>query len=96
MSARMLEAALLGRVGAVTKGGDGAQDQREANVFRVAALLVRARHPRSSTDLMTASEHYFRQHPHQRLSAEDVVRKGWITSLPRWRDLLNAALRDSA
>lgn len=39
MSARMLEAALLGRVGAVTKGGDGAQDQREANVFRVAALL---------------------------------------------------------
>ena len=32
----------------------------------------------------------------QRLSAEDVVRKGWITSLPRWRYLLNAALRDSA
>ena len=27
MSARMLEAALLGRVGAVTKGGDGAQER---------------------------------------------------------------------
>lgn len=96
MSARMLEAALLARIRAVAKGTEGALDQREANVFRLAALLVRARHPRSSADLMLASEHYFRQHPLQRLSPEDVVRKGWVTSLPRLRDLLNVALRDSA
>lgn len=95
MSARMLEAALLARIRAVART-EGALDQREANVFRLAALLVRARHPRSSADLMLASEHYFRQHPLQRLSPEDVVRKGWVTSLPRLRDLLNVALRDSA
>lgn len=96
MSARMQEAALLGRVGAVTRGADGALDQCEANVFRLAALLVRARHPQSSADLMAASERYFRLHPDQRLSPEDVVRKGWVTSLPRWRDLLDTALRDAA
>lgn len=96
MSARMLEAALLERIGAVTKGAEGALDQREANVFRLAALLVRAGHPRSSADLMLASEHYFQHHPLQRLPPEDVVRKAWVTSLPRLRDLLNVALRDSA
>lgn len=97
MSGRESEAVMLDRCRwGATRGAEGASDQREANVFRLAAMLVRARHPLSSAGLMAASERYFLAHPDERLAAEDVLRRGWLTSLPRLRDLLEAQLREEA
>ena len=57
MSGRESEAVMLDRCrGVATRGAEGASDQREANVFRLAAMLVRARHPLSSAGLMAASK----------------------------------------
>jgi hypothetical protein len=69
-----------------------AQDQREANVFQIAAMVVRSRFPRESTNLMRASEQYFATHANERLAPGDVVRQGWISSLPRLRDMLTHQL----
>ncbi|TXT41422.1 MAG: hypothetical protein FD135_295 [Comamonadaceae bacterium] len=89
MTARDIEAALLTRCTAIaTQAGLTAQDQREANVFQTAAMVVRSQFPRESTSLMQASEQYFALHPKERLAPVDVVRHGWITSLPRLRDML--------
>jgi len=89
MTARDIEAALLTRCTAIaTDAALTAQDQREANVFQTAAMVVRSQFPRESTSLMQASEQYFALHPNERLAPVDVVRQGWITSLPRLRDML--------
>lgn len=69
-----------------------AQDQREANVFRVAAMVVQSRLPAEAARLMQISEDYFLRHPADRLPAADVVRKGWVFSLPRLRDMLSHKL----
>ncbi len=68
-------------------------DQREANVFRLAAMVLRPRFPVESARLMRASDRYFRQHPAELVPAADVVRKGWVLGLPRLRDMLTMQLR---
>lgn len=93
MTARDIEAALLARCTAIaTDAALTAQDQREANVFQTAAMLVRSQFPGQSKQLMRASEQYFARYPHERLAPVEVVRHGWITSLPRLRDLLTRQL----
>jgi len=69
-----------------------AQDQRDANVFRVAAMVVQSRLPREANRLMQVSEDYFLHHPADRLPAVAVVRNGWVFSLPRLRDMLSFKL----
>ena len=94
MTARDIEAAILTRCTAVAmETALTAQDQREANVFQTAAMVVRSQFPRESLSLMRASEQYFATHPNERLAPVDVVRHGWITSLPRLRDMLTHQLR---
>ena len=93
MTARELEAALLTRCAAVAREvAPAAQDQREANVFQLAATVIRSRFPRESTHLMQASEQYFAAHPDERLAPGDVIRNGWAPSLPRLRDRLSHQL----
>ena len=93
MTAREVEAALLTRCTvAAQEVAPKAQDQREANVFQLAAMVVRSRFPCESTRLMLASEQYFATHPSERLASSDVVRKGWVQSLPRLRDMLTQHL----
>jgi hypothetical protein len=90
MTARELEAALLTRcAGVACEITPTAQDQREANVFELAARVVRARFPREAARLLQASKTYFAAHPGDRLAAADVVRQGWVQSLPRLRDMLS-------
>lgn len=92
MAARDAESALT-RCSVVARGTEqSAQDQREANVFRIAAKLVRSRFPSESMCLMRASERYFASHPNERLAPADVVRMGWVPSLPRLRDMLSHRL----
>lgn len=93
MTARELEAVLLTRCASVARDvAPIAQDQREANVFHLAAMVVRSRFPRESTRLMLASERYFATHPSERLAPGDVVRSGWVQSLPRLPDMLSKQL----
>ncbi len=94
MTARELEAALLTRCTvAAREVAPAAQDQREANVFQLAAMVVKSRFPRESMSLMRASEQYFAAHPSERLAPGDVVRNGWVLSLPRLRDMLSQHLQ---
>lgn len=90
MTARDAESTLLARCSAVAReAAQSAQDQREANVFRLAAMVVQSRFPDESVRLMQASERYFASHPNEKLVPADVVRKGWVLSLPRLRDMLS-------
>ena len=60
VTAREVESAMLARCIAVARGiGSAAQGQREANVFRLAAIVVLSQFPRESESLMAASERYF-------------------------------------
>lgn len=93
MTARESESILLDRCSAVARMQEpSAQDQREANVFRVASMVVRSRYPKESAQLMYASERYFSLHPNEQLPTADVIRRGWILGLPRLRDMLNNRL----
>ena len=93
MNARELEANLLTRCTKAAHGADTlALDQREANVFQVAASVVRTRFPRESASLLRAGELYFATHPGERLVTAQVVRNGWVVSLPRLRDMLERQL----
>ena len=94
MTARDAESALLARCAVAARElAQSAQDQREANVFRLAAMVVQSRFPRESVCLMQVSERYFASHPNERLAPTDVVRKGWVVSLPRLRDMLSHRLQ---
>jgi hypothetical protein len=90
MTARELEAALLSRCAAAAReAAPVAHDQREANVFRLAAAVIRSQFPELSLNLMRASTDYFAVHPHEQLASAEVVRNGWVSSLPRLRDSLS-------
>lgn len=93
MNSRDVEAALLARCADVARARAlTAEDQREANVFRVAAMVVQSRFPEESQRLMHVSERYFSTRPDERLPAAEVVRKGWVLGLPRLRDMLTHRL----
>jgi hypothetical protein len=93
MTARELEAALLTRCTvAAREEAPTAHDQREANVFQLAGRVVGSQFPREAKSLMRASEKYFATHPNERLAAGEVVRNGWVVSLPRLRDMLSQQL----
>lgn len=90
MNARENEAALLARCVAVARDAtQTARDQHEANLFQLAAMVVGPRFPGESAGLMRASERYFARHPDERLSAAEVVGHGWVSSLPRLREMLS-------
>lgn len=79
MTARDTESALLARCSVVAReAAQSAHDQREANVFRLAAMVVGSRFPSEAVCLMQVSERYFAAHPHDRLPPAEVVRKGWM------------------
>jgi hypothetical protein len=94
MTARDVESVLLTRCASVAREtAPTAQDQREANVFRLASMVVQSRFPDESKRLMQASEEYFATHTDERLAAGEVVRNGWVFSLPRLRDMLSRRLQ---
>lgn len=87
------ESALLARCSLVAREAvPSAEDQREANVFRLAAMVARSRFPSQSARLMRASVRYFALHPNDRMDSVAVVRQGWVASLPRLRDMLSHQL----
>lgn len=67
----------------------------EANVFRVASSALGARFPVQARRLMQASRRYFVEHPQEQLPGQDVVRQGWVRSLPSFQIALVRTLMKS-
>jgi hypothetical protein len=93
MAAREVERQLLARCVAVALGEVvDALDQREANVFRVAASVIRSEFPQESVRLAQVATRYFAAYPEHALHSSEVVRRAWIIGLPRLRDRLSREL----
>ena len=92
MTARDEEAALLADCVQAAKGLHIAHSQQQAHVYRLAAMVVQSRHPAAASALMQAGNSYFANHPGQLLASREVVARGWVSSLPRLRDMLNVQL----
>ncbi len=95
LNGRERESQLLNRCCTVARSHERglAENQCEANVFRVAAMIIGPRWRQESNRLLQASEMYFSDHPEQQLHASEVVRKGWIFSFPRLREMLHERLQ---
>lgn len=96
VAARDREAQILARCVAFTLEREAPSspiDCREANVLRVAAMVLQSRFPMESRRLMDAAESYYRKHPASRAPVVDAIRNGDIISLPRFRDMLTQLLR---
>jgi hypothetical protein len=61
-------------------------------VFRIVATILGPQHIAEADRLLTASSTWFVAHNIEALPAADVVRRGWIASLPRMRQLVSQAL----
>ncbi len=81
---------------AVTSQPMIAQDERQANVLRVAGLVVQSRFPQEAKRMLAVGNAYFSAYPQRQLHASEVIRRGWVTNLPRLRDMLSRSLRTSA
>jgi len=94
MRAREVEDALMKRCASVAREANHvAKDQLEANVFRLAAMVIQSRFPHEAQRLMAASERYFAAHPSEQLASVEVIRRGWVVGVPRLRDRLSRELR---
>lgn len=88
-TAREAEAELITYCARVARGATvDVRNQREANLLAVAARVLSRRFPAEIAHLDAASEAYLRAHEDERVSAAEAIRKGWIASLPRLRELL--------
>ena len=75
MTARDGESEMLRRCAAAARAVlPAVQDQKEANVFRLAAMVVQFRFSAESVQLMQVSDRYFAQYPNDKLAAVDVLR----------------------
>lgn len=94
MDAREVESQLLTRCAQAARDPRAsAENAVEANVFRLAGMVVRSEFPGEWRNLTATSQRYFDSHPGTLVEPGEVVRKGWVASLPRLRDLLRTQLR---
>ena len=92
-SSRDEEERLLDRCVAVGRSGRGvAADEREANVFRLAAIVVESFFRQEAQVLWKVSDRYFALASSEPLSPQAVMERGWIVDLPRLRQELVARL----
>jgi hypothetical protein len=95
---RNREARMLDRCAMVANDGSTTMipsDGREANVFRVASMVIQSRYPIESKRLMDSAERYYFVRPLDRAPAVDVIHRGDVISLPRLRDMLSRLLEHS-
>ena len=94
--ARDTETMLMSRCVQAALGEISAADAREANVFRVAAMLLPERLQPQSRQLAAAAQAFFDRAPDEQLDAGEVVRRGWVASLPRLRQVLVPLVEQAA
>lgn len=66
---------------------------QQANVMRVAAMVIGRSFPASQKRLSAAAARYFEAHPGEEVESAEIVRRGWVSNLPRLRDRLEHKLR---
>lgn len=95
MTARDNEAAMLECCVLIATGAlDAPRTPAEANVCRVAGMIL-GRHLHDARQrLSQAADAYFADHPSELLESAETVRRGWIINLPRLRDRLERRLQD--
>lgn len=92
MRARENEADLLNCCVAIATGRcQSVSSQAEANVCHVAAMIIGPPYLSQSTRLREVVGQYFADHPGEELPLAEVIRRGWIITLPRLRDALYRA-----
>ena len=95
-SARDAEDAMLRRCVQVATGEhELPSSQAEANVFRVASMVIGGNYPAAAQRLKQSAAAYFADHPSEELESAETVRRGWISGLPRLRDRLERRLRET-
>lgn len=92
MNARTEEAKTISRCVDAAMGLALPADDREANVFRMASMILLPRYPSESNNLRIIYENYFAMHPSELIESSQVVRNGWVASPSRFRDMLEHAL----
>ena len=66
---------------------------QQANVMRVAAMVIGRSFPASQKRLSAAAARYFEAQPGEEVESAEIVRRGWVSNLPRLRDRLEHKLR---
>ncbi len=93
MTSRVAEALLLQRCVAVAQTGSDALTADEANLFRLAAQLVRTNYPAASAVLAQSEARYTSSHSAvPRPSFAAILATGLVTDLPRLRSMLEQLL----
>lgn len=92
--AREHENQLLTRCAQVAQAASHAVSPDEANVFRLAAQLVKSRYPAAAANLESAGERFFQSHLQARKKRfPEVVQSGLVRDLPRFRNMLERQLK---
>lgn len=66
---------------------------QQANVMRVAAMVIGRSFPASQKRPSAAAARYFEAQPGEEVESAEIVRRGWVANLPRLRDRLEHKLR---
>lgn len=91
MSARETEARLLESLVQAVKTNRLPDSAQEADVFRIAAQLLKTRHPSEAAVLQSAAAVYFSKHNLQPRSFPQVVSDGLVVDVPRLRHSMENA-----
>lgn len=94
MVSRDLEAQFLTRCVQVATTSASASTADEANLFRLAAQLVRTWYPEAASKLELSSRRFFEGHQRAQVRRfDDLVREGLVTDVSRLRSMLLHRLR---
>lgn len=97
MNARDTEESLIAHCVAAVRGElSSAPDRRHANVFRMAALTLLHRFPAESDAMLASANAWFARHPEDEVESAEVIRQGWVSGLPRFREMLSERSRMEA
>lgn len=89
MNARDREQNILNACKLIVAGSiNVAETDEQANVVNVAAMLCGSADAAASARLHKTAARYFEDHPDARFSTQEVLQRGWIISLPRFRSML--------
>lgn len=95
LTAREAEERLLNFCILALKGETVPQNEKEANVLRLASYFIAPAFPEYSKKLATLSDQYFSNHPNEIISSGEMVRRGYVIGLPRFRDMLARKLQEN-
>lgn len=94
-SSRQIEGELIVYCARVACGEKVAvSTQREANVLAVAAKALGGQFHAERERMREAAESYLCAHENERLGTSEVIRAGWVVSLPRMNDFLTRQICD--